>query len=118
MTTIKEGKLAFDFPAGWHASKYDEWVFYVQHFQNVCGAAKGVDIVAIHSNGCLWLVEVKDYRAGPRDSALELVDEIAIKVRDALAGLVAARVRASKDGETGAAVQGSKGCPASRTASE
>lgn len=99
MTTITEGALAFDFPTGWHATKYDEWIFYVHHFQNVCGAAKGVDIVAIHTNGCLWLVEVKDYRAGPRDSALELVEEIAIKVRDTLAGLAAARVRANKEEE-------------------
>lgn len=77
------------------ASKYDAWNFYVYHFQNVCGSAKAVDITAIHANQRLWLIEVKDYRVGPRQKLLELAEEIALKVRDTLAGLMAAQWRAN-----------------------
>ncbi|HBI42789.1 MAG TPA: hypothetical protein DDY78_08015 [Planctomycetales bacterium] len=99
MTTITEGALAFDFPEGWHAAKYDKWIFYLNHFQNVFGGAKGVDILAINPNRHLWLIEVKDYRARPRQKARQLVEEVAIKVRDSLAGLAAARLRATDSDE-------------------
>ena len=99
MTTISEGALAFDFPAGWSATKYDEWRFYLNHFQKVCDGAKGVDFLAITPSQCLWLIEVKDYRAVPREKSLELAQEVAQKVRDSLAGLVAARLRANDEVE-------------------
>lgn len=108
MTTITEGSLAFDFPATWRATKYDEWTFYIKHFQTICGSAKAVDIVAVAPNGCLWLIEIKDYRAGPRQKAIELVEEIALKVRDSLAGLAAARLRANNADEAEAANQASQ----------
>ena len=108
MTTITEGSLAFDFPADWMATKYDEWTFYINHFQTICGSAKAVDIVALAPNGCLWLIEIKDYRAGPRQKSIELVEEIALKVRDSLAGLTAARLRANKIEEASAADQASR----------
>ena len=95
MTTITEGSLAFDFPAQWAASKYDAWRFYVYHFQKICGSAKAVDIIAIHANQRLWLIEIKDYRAEPRQKAIELAEEVALKVRDTLAGLMAAQVQAN-----------------------
>jgi hypothetical protein len=103
VTTITEGRLAFEFPAGWTVCKYDEWTFFVEHFQKVCDGAKGMDIVAVAPNGCLWLIEIKDYRAGPRDKPMELAVEIAHKVRDTLAGIAAARVRANVEAERSAA---------------
>ena len=99
MTTITEGALAFDFPAQWVASKYDAWKFYLNQFQSVCGSAKAVDIIAIHVNQRLWLIEIKDYRAEPRQKAIELAEEVALKVRDTLAGLMAAQVQANDDDE-------------------
>ncbi len=99
MTTVTEGALAFRFPNQWRVGKYDEWVYYLGHFQNVCRGAKGVDVVAVAPNGCLWLIEIKDYRAGPRDNPLDLADEFAQKVRDTLAGIAAARVRANDAAE-------------------
>jgi len=43
----------------------------------------------------LWLVELKDYRLGQRGKdKIPLWDEIAIKARDTLAGLFAAKVEA------------------------
>jgi hypothetical protein len=43
-----------------------------------------------------WLIEVKDYRTYPRAKVIDLADEIAAKVRDTLAGLVAARCNANE----------------------
>ena len=92
MTRIIEDRLEFVFADQWQASKYDQWRFYLNRFQNVCGGAKAVDIVAVLT-GSLWLIEIKDYRPGHRgDDEAELWDEVATKVRDTLAGLVAARV--------------------------
>lgn len=108
MKTVTEGKLAFDFPAEWRVAKYDEWGFYLSHFQNVCDGAKGIDILALNPNQCLWLIEIKDYRAVPRQKTLELVQEVAIKVRDTLAGLMAARLHATIDEELEMARRASK----------
>lgn len=41
----------------------------------------------------LWMIEVKDYRAQQRTKPIELIDEIALKVRDSLALLRVAPVR-------------------------
>ncbi len=98
MTTITEGLLAFDFPNQWVASKYDDWAFFVNHFQKLQGT-KAVDIVAIHADQRLWLIEVKDYRAEPRQKSLELAEEVALKARDTLAGLMAAQLRANNAAE-------------------
>jgi hypothetical protein len=94
LITVVENSLAFDFPVTWRIAKYDKWTFYLNHFQSVCSSAKGVDIIALVPSGVVWLIEVKDYRAGPRQKQLELAEEVAQKVRDTLAGLAAARVRA------------------------
>ena len=95
MTTISDGKLAHTFPAGWKATKYDDWAFYRNRFVNSCGGNKAVDFLA-HSpqDRTLWLIELKDYRQFPRtkDGTLELWDEVALKARDTLAGLFAAKV--------------------------
>jgi hypothetical protein len=92
---IKEGKLAFDFPSTWQATKYDDWSFYQNQFQKVCGGAKAVDILAVAPDKCVWVIEVKDYRQHPRSKAIDLPDEVARKVRDTLAGLFAAHLNAN-----------------------
>ncbi|WP_165226835.1 hypothetical protein [Aquisphaera insulae] len=103
MISITEGRLTFDFPDGWNAMKYDAWTYYIRSFQSVGGGCKGVDLVAFPSSSrdCLWLIEIKDYEVAPRQKNLELVEEIVIKVRDTLAGLAAARWRATKEDEAG-----------------
>jgi hypothetical protein len=92
MPPIEEGKLRFTFPAGWSASAYDKWPYYQNQFQPSCGGNKAVDILARDPDQQLWLVEVKDYREYPRTKPIDLWDEVAIKVRDTLAGLVCAKV--------------------------
>jgi hypothetical protein len=92
---ITEDKLTFKFPSTWKAIKYDDWSFYLNQFQKVCGGAKAVDILAIAPDKCLWAIEVKDYRQHIRTKVVELADEVACKARDTLAGLFAAHVNAN-----------------------
>lgn len=95
MNTIDEGRLRFEFEANAAASKYDGWSFYRNQFQQGCARDnKAVDLLCA-SQGKAWLIEVKDYRAHPRTKAVDLAEEIAIKVRDTLAGLMAARLQAN-----------------------
>lgn len=90
---ITEGALTFTFPPDGLASKYDAWSHYRNQFQKV-GDSKAVDIV-FAAREIAWLIEVKDFRLHPRTKAIELADEIAIKVRDTLAGLVSAGCNAA-----------------------
>lgn len=94
MTVITEGRLSFTFSAGCSASKYDDWSFYRKQFQKVCGSEKAVDIICIE-NGEIWLIEVKDYRQPNTQKVINLPNSLAKKVRDTLAGLVAAQCNAN-----------------------
>ena len=99
MPSITEGALTFQFPDDWLIAKFDAWSFYRNQFQQVCGGAKAIDMFAIASNHCVWAIEIKDYRGHRRAKTIELTDEVACKVRDSLAALVAARVNANDEGE-------------------
>ena len=99
MPTINEGQLTFTFPDNWLASKFDEWSFYRNQFHKVCGGTKAVDIVAVEPGESLWSIEVKDYRQDRRTKTIDLADEIALKVRDSLAGVAAASVNANDASE-------------------
>jgi len=99
MPTVTEGSLIFDFPADWRVTKYDDWVFYRNQFQRVCGP-KAADILAIDVEARrTWIIEVKDYRANRRTKPIDLAEEVALKVRDTLAGLAAAQVNANDNEE-------------------
>ena len=89
MTKITEGDLTFSFPATCQASKYDDWAFYRNQFQPVADGCKAIDILCV-ANDISWLIEIKDYRRRPRTKAVDIADELAIKVRDTLAGLASA----------------------------
>lgn len=92
---IIEGRLKFIFPEDTLACKYDEWSFYRNQFNNVCGGSKALDILHIDAQKTAWLIEIKDYRANARTKPSELGEEIAFKVRDTLASLVAASFNAN-----------------------
>jgi hypothetical protein len=102
MPAIAEGRLTFAFPDGWNASKFDEWSFYRNQFQGICGGAKAIDILAIEQD-CCWLIEIKDYRNQRRTKSGHVAEEVALKVRDTLAALAAARVSANDAAERAAA---------------
>lgn len=96
---ITEGALTFTFKTGAQASKYDDWSFYRKQFQQGCFTDnKAVDLLCELDREA-WLIEVKDYRAHARTKVLDLADEVALKVRDTLAGLVAASVGANDAAE-------------------
>ena len=101
---ITEGDLNFDFETdgGSLASKYDEWIFYRNHFCKIVESVKAIDFIDVDKKQrCTWLIEVKDYRH-PHTEPIkpsELADVVALKVRDTLAGLVAAQCNANDDAE-------------------
>lgn len=102
MKTITEGRLTFDFDDTWTVLKYDDTSYHRNQFQSACGGTKAVDIVAFRPKSCAFLVEAKDYcrpasdyRDHPRTKIADLPQEVAEKVRDSLAGLAAARLRAN-----------------------
>jgi len=99
MIQIPEGDLVFTFSDHSDAMKYDDWAFYRQQFQNRCAEHnKAVDMIC-YKEGQSWLIEVKDYRRPGSTTVKDLSCEIARKVRDTLAGLVAARLRANNEEE-------------------
>jgi hypothetical protein len=80
------------------ATKYDDWSFYRNQFIKIANGVKAIDIIMIESN-TTWLIEVKDYRNHQRTKVIDLADEIALKVKDTLAGLAAARLNANSGDE-------------------
>ena len=94
MTCLTEGNLQFQFPEGYDAVHYDEWAFYRNQFQNVAGGSKAVDFIYL-DGAEKWLIEVKDYRVYWRTKPSCLSEELAIKVRDNLAGIAAASCNAN-----------------------
>lgn len=64
-TQLHESNIDFEFPEGWTVSRYDQWAFYRNHFQNP-GDRKAVDLLVIEDDdGVCWLVEVKDSTPAP-----------------------------------------------------
>jgi hypothetical protein len=96
MPSITEGNLTFAFSAGWEITKLDDWSFYRNQFQRVCKGTKAVDILALEPGpGCVWYIEIKDYRRHQRSKTVDVALETACKVRDSLALLAAASVNAN-----------------------
>ena len=87
--TLIEGRLSFHFDQVNFAEKYDDWRHYRNVFNSACGSSKAVDFVVSKGN-TLWLIEVKDYRRHRRTKPSDLPDEVMLKVRDTMAGLVSA----------------------------
>jgi len=94
VTIITEKNLTFTFDHNCHVSKYDDWSFYRNQFQKICNGGKAVDIVCVKNNK-LWLIEIKDYRQPNTGKVKHLHIALAKKIRDTLAGLVAAQCNAN-----------------------
>lgn len=90
MEVIQEGRLHFSFPSDANVAKYDEWAFYRNQFNSAFGGTKAIDLVYVDTEQT-WLIEVKDYRTDRRTKAIDLADEISLKVRDTLVGLTAGK---------------------------
>lgn len=91
--------LHFHFPQTWQATKYDDWVYYRQHFVRQMEGIKGVDILAINSNKEAFLVEVKDYRHPDTVKPSDLPYKVCNKVLYTLAALLPTRLHANDPAE-------------------
>jgi hypothetical protein len=97
MKQLTEERLTFDFQSD-DSTKYDDWSFYRNQFNNAFGSTKAIDFITVDARHT-WLIEVKDYRHNRRTKPSDLSDEVAFKVRDALAGLVSAQGNANNPDE-------------------
>jgi hypothetical protein len=97
MTTIRERSVVWTFPAGWAARKFDGVGYQHNQFAHVAGGSQAVDITALDPAGTtLWLIEAKEFVEGRRGAdKVPLPVEIATKVRDSLACIFAASIRAN-----------------------
>jgi hypothetical protein len=99
--TFEEGHLRFRFDDSWYAIKYDEHPDYRERIERLDGT-KAVDFVAVYLDSQLFLIEVKDFRGHridnqPRLREGELAIEVGQKVRDTVAGIVAAYHRGNDE---------------------
>ena len=98
MTTVfVEGLLQFEFADDWHAVHYDQHPDYMDRLKRL-SRTKAVDFVAINSDSTLFLIEAKDFRGHRIENQARikgggLAVEVAQKVRDTIAGIVAANHR-------------------------
>jgi hypothetical protein len=97
-----EGRLKFAFdPKRWIAVKWDEDQAFVAGIGKV-KTARAIDLLALLNRSTLYLIEVKDprgYRIQYKKtlSSDEIIDIVATKVRDTIAGLPWARDRVESD---------------------
>lgn len=96
--TLIEGSLSFELEQVNFAEKYDDWRHYRNVFNSACESSKAVDFL-VSKAGTLWLIEVKDYRRHLRTKPSNLADEVMLKVRDTMAGLVSTAFVGMDSGE-------------------
>lgn len=107
MTIIVEERLVLDLGPSWDVVKYDDHSVYHEGIKCLQGT-KAVDILG-ERGGDLYFIEIKDFRGHRIENRARLRDgdlavEVALKVRDTLAGLVgAARTRTSESWRSWAA---------------
>ncbi len=100
MTRIEEGYLLFEFGDKWRVFKFDEHPDY-KKISDIVNGTKGVDFVGIFNEKTLYFIEVKDFRGDriknkDRISKGELLIEIAQKVRDSIACIIASSQTSNK----------------------
>lgn len=95
MTALDVENLQFRFEAGWSVIKWDDDDAFQKGIQRLTGS-KAVDLLAVNQR-MVALVEVKDFRHPEADwgrvKTGALAEEVSIKVRDSLAGIVGAARR-------------------------
>ena len=99
--TIVEGFLRFEFDDRWLVVKYDEHRDYRERIGRLPDT-KAMDFAAILDGSMLFFVEVKDFRGyriqnRERMQDGELAVEVAQKVRDTIAGIIAPHHRGATE---------------------
>jgi len=106
MTAFDEQKQRFDFDdQQWSVIKYDDHPDYRERIAKL-DDTRAVDFIGLHKQGdeILYWIEVKDFRGYRIDSKRrlsegKLAEEVGTKVRDSLAGVMAAYCSSSKSVE-------------------
>lgn len=98
-TALQVEALTFTFPAGWQASKYDDWSFYRNQFARQYNGIQAVDVLAKEPNGTAYLIEVKDYRHPDTEKPSQLPQAIANKVLMTLAAMLPAKLNGNDPAE-------------------
>lgn len=96
---FEEQDLIFDFGTDWHVIKYDDHADFNRRIKKFRDS-RAVDFIAVYDKNSIWFIEVKDFRGYPtnnrrRINSGDLAQEVAIKVRDSVAGAVGARQMSS-----------------------
>ena len=78
------------FPDAWLAGKFDDWIFYKNHFCRVQDGLKAMDVVAVSPDNVAYLIEFKDYRHKKRTKTETLESEFIGKTLSTLAALLPA----------------------------
>ncbi|MEY4243342.1 MAG: hypothetical protein RLZZ245_927 [Verrucomicrobiota bacterium] len=90
----QEDRIRFEFPDGWEVLRPEKASYYTRRFQSFAGGCKEMDFILFDPvNRVLWFLEVKDYTTNPRIKKQCVFEEIAEKIRDSLALLLAGSVR-------------------------
>lgn len=96
---VREGSVKLLFEEGSRILKYDDSHYFRSFFCNTAGGSKGVDAICIARAVC-WLVEIKAVKPSlwedQRFRVRDVVRRAALQVRDTLAGLASASVRAEE----------------------
>jgi hypothetical protein len=92
--SFNESRLTFTFTDKWSIEKYDEHRDYVDKIQKLKDT-KAVDFVGLFDDSVFFFIEVKNFKGyriqnKERISDGLLAEEIALKVRDTIAGIMGA----------------------------
>ncbi len=98
----KERRLQFEFSDEWTVIKYDEHVDYTKGIHGL-HETHAVDFIALLDSKTLYFIEVKDFRGHEPENRKRITSgalaiQVGQKVRDTIAGIVAAHHRGK--GET------------------
>lgn len=89
-SSFEEKSLCFIFEDGEVCKLDREGGYYRRHFHGNLNPAKCADFAFLDACGCLWIIEVKDFRKTSKsEDHLNLGTEVAIKFRDTMAMLFA-----------------------------
>lgn len=94
MTTIIEGAIQFEFADEWAVLKFDEETAYTNWIEKL-DETKAIDILGLHENTVLYLIEIKDFRGHRIQNERRLISgelaiEVGQKVKDSVACIIGA----------------------------
>jgi len=97
---IEEGKLQFDFPLPFNAIKFDDTIYYRNHFMKIQEGIKAIDILAI-TNSENYMIEVKDYTHPETEqlSQIQLIEDIIKKIICSLSAIYSMSLKANSQDE-------------------